>query len=113
MKAEILTKYIPNRPFPTLKDYLRDAGVLEIAGYSVGLKSTGYRILPAFDGPPRLPAGPAATDRLADFGPVTTPAEIQSTFKKATAALATALWRWHNATFPRTPFVRDTRRVGT
>ena len=37
---------------------------------------------------PALPAGPAATDRLADFGPVTTPAEIQSTFKKATAALA-------------------------
>lgn len=53
LHSSILAKYVPNRVFPALKNYLCEIGVLQTAPYCPKVRSTGYRILPAFDGPPR------------------------------------------------------------
>ena len=50
--STILREYIPNRALKPLKDFLFEAGVLEMTRYTKGRRTTGYRIGRAFDGPP-------------------------------------------------------------
>ena len=53
LNADILRQWIPARALAPLKRYLVGCGLLETAPHASGLRSAGYRIAHAFDGPPR------------------------------------------------------------
>ena len=53
LHSAILRGYIPNAVLGPLKRHLVRAGTIFTTPHSAGVRSTGYRVRPEFDGPPR------------------------------------------------------------